>query len=89
MNDSTSVAELVVCRVDDAVKVIFDRDSTLAVHEKIAVRITDRANAFEDTEVIFYDISAILDAQDKVSDLVDENTILRLFITWPSRGDTL
>ena len=75
MNDGTDVTALVVCRVDDAVKVIFDRDSTLAVYKDIKVRITDWADAFEDTEVIFYDISDILDAQDKVNDFVDKNTI--------------
>ena len=35
--------EVVVARVDDAVKVIYDRDSTLAVIDTIKVRITERA----------------------------------------------
>lgn len=75
MNDGTNVDELVVCRVDGPVKVIFDRDSTLKVYDHIVVTITARAAAYEDTEVIFYDISGILAEQDKVDDMVTENQI--------------
>lgn len=56
-------------------KVIFDRDSTLAVYPDIDVSITSRAKAFPETEVIFYDISDILEEQDKVNDAVDQNQI--------------
>ena len=49
---------VVVARVDDAVKVIYDRDSTLAVIDTIKVRITERAKQHKETEVIFYDVSA-------------------------------
>ena len=75
MNNGTDVAELVVCRVDGAVKVIFDRDSTLAVYEDVQVTITDRAEAFEETEVIFYDISDILAEQDKVNDALEDSEL--------------
>ena len=75
MNNGTDVEELIVCRVDNPVKVIFDRDSTLKVYDTIEVEITDRAAEFEETEVIFYDISDILDEQDKVNDAVDDNQI--------------
>lgn len=75
MNDGTTMDELVVCRVDGPVKVIFDRDSTLAVYGNILVSITDRAKAFEDTEVIFYDISGLQAEQDKVNDMVSSNQI--------------
>ena len=75
MNNGTNVAELVVCRVDGPVKVVFDRDSTLAVYEDIQVTITDRADAFEETEVIFYDLSDILAEQDRVDDALADSEI--------------
>lgn len=75
MDNGTGVAELVVCRVDGPVKVIFDRDSTLAVYEDIEVAITDRAEEFEETEVIFYDISDILAEQDKVNDALEDSEL--------------
>lgn len=74
-SDGTDVSELIVCRVDDAVKVIFDRDSTLKVYDKIQVDITDRAKAFPETEVIFYDISDLLEAQKDLNAIVRENQI--------------
>lgn len=75
MDNGTDVADLIVCRVDEAVKVIFDRDSTLAVYEDIQVTITDRAEEFEETEVIFYDISDILSEQDKVNDALEDSEL--------------
>ena len=75
MDNGTDVAELVVCRVDGPVKVIFDRDSTLAVYDDIQVTITDRAEEFEETEVIFYDISDILSEQDKVNDALGDSEL--------------
>ena len=51
-NNGSQMPAVVVARVDDAVKVIYDRDSTLAVIDTIKVRITDRAKAFKETEVI-------------------------------------
>ena len=75
MNNGTDVADLIVCRVDGPVKVIFDRDSTLAVHEDIQVTITDRAEQFDETEVIFYDISDILSEQDKVDDALEDSEL--------------
>ena len=75
MNNGTDVEDLIVCRVDGPVKVIFDRDSTLAVYQDIAVTVTDRAEAFPETEVIFYDISDILEEQDKVNGSVEQNQI--------------
>ena len=75
MNNGTDVADLIVCRVDGPVKVIFDKDSTLAVYDTIDVTITDRADAFEETEVIFYDVSGILDEQEKVNVALEDSEI--------------
>ena len=75
MNNGTDVADLIVCRVDGPVKVIFDKDSTLAVYDAIDVTITDRADAFEETEVIFYDVSGILDEQEKVNVALEDSEI--------------
>ena len=76
MDNGTAVADLIVCRVDNPVKVIFDRDSTLKVYDKIDVTITDRAEAFEETEVLFYDISGILGEQDQVNGTVEDSQIV-------------
>ena len=75
MGNGTDVADLIVCRVDGPVKVVFDRDSTLKVYDKIDVTITDRADAFEETEVLFYDISGILGEQDQVNGTVEDSQI--------------
>ena len=75
MNNGTDVADLIVCRVDGPVKVIFDKDSTLKVYDTIDVTITDRADAFEETEVIFYDVSGILDEQEKVNAALEDSEI--------------
>ena len=76
MNNGTEVDDLIVCRVDNPVKVIFDRDSTLNVYDSIEVTITDRAAEFEETEVLFYDISGILDEQDNVNGTVEDSQIV-------------
>ena len=75
MNSGSNMPELIVCRVDEAAKVIFDKDSTMAVREKIDVSITERAETFKETEVIFYDLSGILEEQDNLNDFVDKNQI--------------
>ena len=75
MNNGTDVADLIVCRVDGPVKVIFDKDSTRKVYDKIDVTITERAEAFPETEVIFYDISGILDEQEKVNAALEDSEI--------------
>ena len=75
MNGGTDVADLIVCRVDGPVKIIFDKDSTLKVYDTIDVTITDRADAFEETEVIFYDVSGILDEQEKVNAALEDSEI--------------
>ena len=75
MNNGTRTDELIVCRVDGPVKVIFDKDSTLAVHDTIQVEITPRAEEFPETEVIFYDISDILDAIGDLNDIVSGSEI--------------
>ena len=75
MNNGSQMPELIVCRVDDAVKVIFDKDSTLAVRDSIEVFITERAEEFKETEVIFYDLSDILEEQENLNDIVDKNQI--------------
>lgn len=74
-NNGTNMPEIVVCRVDDAVKVYYDRESTLAVIDTIEVKITDRAKAFKETEVIFYDVSGLREAQKQLNAIVDDNQI--------------
>lgn len=74
-NNGTNMPEIVVCRVDDAVKVYYDRESTLAVIDDIKVEITDRAKVFEETEVIFYDVSGLREAQKQLNAIVDDNQI--------------
>lgn len=68
MNGGTNMKTLIVCRVDGPVKVIFDKDSTAAVKDKIKVFITERAKAFLETEVIFYnqDFSSAIDELNKL-----------------------
>ena len=74
-NNGTNMPEVVVARVDDAVKVIFDRDSTLAVIDTIKVRITERAKQHKETEVIFYDVSGLREAQKQLNAIVSNNQI--------------
>ena len=74
-NNGTNMPAVVVARVDDAVKVIYDRDSTLAVIDTIKVRITDRAKAFKETEVVFYDVSGLREAQKDLNSIVEKNLL--------------
>ena len=74
-NAGTNMPAVVVARVDDAVKVIYDRDSTLAVIDTIKVRITERAKAFKETEVVFYDVSGLREAQKQLNAIVADNQI--------------
>ena len=74
-NNGTNMPAVVVARVDDAVKVIYDRDSTLAVIDAIKVRITDRAKAFTETEVVFYDVSGLREAQKDLNSIVENNLL--------------
>ena len=74
-NNGTNMPAVVVARVDDAVKVIYDRDSTLAVVDTIKTRITDRAKAFKETEIIFYDVSTLREAQKQLNAIVADNQI--------------
>ena len=74
-NNGTQMPEIVVARVDDAVKVIYDRDSTLAVIDTIKVRITERAKQHKETEVIFYDVSGLREAQKQLNAIVSDNQI--------------
>lgn len=76
MDNGTEVDDLIVCRVDNPVKVIFDRDSTLNVYDSVEVTITDRAAEFEETEVLFYDISGILGEQEQVNGTVEDSQIV-------------
>lgn len=68
MNGGSNMKSLIVCRVDGPVKVIFDKDSTAAVKDKIKVTVTERAKAFPETEVIFYNqnFSSIIDELNKL-----------------------
>ena len=74
-NNGTNMPEVVVARVDDAVKVIYDRDSTLTVIDTIKVRITERAKQHKETEVIFYDVSGLREAQKQLNAIVADNQI--------------
>ena len=74
-NNGTNMPAVVVARVDDAVKVIYDRDSTLAVIDTIKVRITERAKQHNETEVIFYDVSGLREAQKQLNAIVADNQI--------------
>ena len=74
-NAGTNMPAVVVARVDDAVKVIYDRDSTLAVIDTIKVRITERAKQHKETEVIFYDVSGLREAQKQLNVIVADNQI--------------
>ena len=74
-NNGTQMPEVVVARVDDAVKVIYDRDSTLAVIDTIKVRISERAKQHKETEVVFYDVSGLREAQKQLNAIVADNQI--------------
>ena len=74
-NDGTNMPEVVVARVDDAVKVIYDRDSTLAVIDTIKTRITERAKQNKETEIIFYDVSGLREAQKQLNAIVADNQL--------------
>ena len=74
-NNGTQMLEVVVARVDDAVKVIYDRDSTLAVIDTIRGRITERAKQHKETEVIFYDVSGLREAQKDLNAIVADNQL--------------
>ena len=74
-NAGTNMPAVVVARVDDAVKVIYDRDSTLAFIDTIKVRITERAKQHKETEVIFYDVSGLREAQKQLNAIVADNQI--------------
>ena len=74
-NNATQMPAVVVARVDDAVKVIYDRDSTLAVIDTIKVRITERAKQHKETEVIFYDVSGLREAQKDLNAIVADNQL--------------
>ena len=51
------------------------RDSTLAVIDTINVRITERAKQHKETEVIFYDVSGLREAQKQLNAIVADNQI--------------
>ena len=74
-NNGTSTPEVIAARVDDAVKIIFDRDSTLAVIDTIKTRITERAKQHKETEIIFYDVSGLREAQKQLNAIVADNQI--------------
>lgn len=74
-NNGTSTPEVIAARVDDAVKIIFDRDSTLAVIDTIKARITEHAKQNKETEIIFYDVSGLREAQKQLNAIVADNQI--------------
>ena len=74
-NAGTNMPAVVVARVDDAVKVIYDRDSTLAVIDTIKTRITERAEQNKETEIIFYDVSGLREAQKQLNAIVADSQI--------------
>ena len=69
-NAGANMPAVVVARVDDAVKVIYDRDSTFAVIDTIKTRITERAKQNKETEIIFYDVSGLREAQKQLNAIV-------------------
>ncbi len=80
-NNGTQMPEVVVvARVDDAVKVIYDRDSTLAVIDSIKARITERAKQHKETEVVFYDVSGLREAQKQLNAIIADNQIALLLL---------
>jgi len=74
-NNGTNTPEVIAARVDDAVKIVFDRDSTLAVIDTIKTRITARAKQNKETEIIFYDVSGLREAQKQLNAIVADNQI--------------
>ena len=74
-NNGTNMPAVVVARVDDAVKVIYDRDSTLAVIDTIKTRITERAKQNKETEIIFYDVSGLREAQKQLNAIIADNQL--------------
>ena len=74
-SNGTTAAEVIACRVDGPVKIIFDRESTLLVYDKIKTRITERAGKFPETEIVFYAMDDLLNAQRDLNKMVDENLI--------------
>ena len=68
-NNGTNMPAVVVARVDN------DLDSTLAVIDTIKVRITERAKQRKETEVIFYDVSGLREAQKQLNAIVADNQI--------------
>ena len=74
-NNGTNTPEVIAARVDDAVKIIFDRDSTLAVIDTIKTRITERAEQHKETEIIFYDVSGLREAQKQLNAIVADNQL--------------
>ena len=74
-SNGTTAAEVIACRVDGPVKVIFDRDSTLAVIDTIKAKITERAKQNKETEIIFYDVSGLREAQKQLNAIVADNQI--------------
>ena len=74
-NAGTNMPAVVVARVDDAVKVIYDRDSTFAVIDTIKTRITERAKQNKETEIIFYDVSGLREAQKQLNAIVADSQI--------------
>ena len=74
-NNGTNTPEVIAARVDDAVKIIFDRDSTLAVIDTIKARITERAKQNKETEIIFYDVSGLREAQKQLNSIVADNQL--------------
>ena len=74
-NNGTNTPEVIAARVDDAVKIVFDRDSTLAVIDTIKTRITARAKQNKETEIIFYDVSGLREAQKQLNAIVADNQL--------------
>ncbi len=54
LENGTTAAELSVCRVDGPVRVVLDKDSTIAARDTLTVSIDEQAASFEDTRVEFW-----------------------------------
>ena len=74
-NDGTTAAEVIACRVDGPGGGGGGGGGTLLVYDKIKTRITERAGKFPETEIVFYAMDDLLNAQRDLNKMVDENLI--------------
>lgn len=73
-SNGTTAAEVIACRVDGPVKIILtaNRRCWSTTNQ---TRITERAGKFPETEIVFYAMDDLLNAQRDLNKMVDENLI--------------